>query len=109
MGFQNMIAKKKTWEAKAQAAAKASKGKHKGRKQRLEKVNNECLFTDENYKLFKKNVLKKKYFTISTLARDFKIKASLAKKAIKELLNKRLIITKINHHRMCFFMPCPNS
>merc|ERR1711920_123379 len=105
----NMIAKKKTKEAKAQAAAKASKGKNKGRKQRLEKVNNECLFTDENYKIFKKNVLKKKYFTISTLAKDFKIKASLAKKAIKELLNKRLIIMKINHHRMCFFMPCPNS
>merc|ERR1712039_518771 len=103
------ITKKKTKEAKAQAAVKASKGKNKGRKQRLEKVNNECLFTDENYKLFKKNVLKKKYFTISTLARDFKIKASLAKKAIKELLNERLITTKISHHRMHFFMPCPNS
>merc|ERR1712083_109301 len=105
----NMIAKKKTKEAKAQAAVKTSKKKHKGRKQRLEKVNNECLFTDENYKLFKKNVLKKKYFTISTLAKDFKIKASLAKKAIKELLNERLIIMKINHHRMCFFMPCSNN
>ncbi|KXZ55502.1 hypothetical protein GPECTOR_2g1051 [Gonium pectorale] len=90
----------KSKEAKALAAANSSKGKRKkwSKGKMKEKVNNAVLFDKAVYEKLLNEVPKYKMISPSVLADRLRIGGSLARAAIKELVNKGLIKPLVAHH-----------
>eukprot|EP00892_Ulva_mutabilis_P009644 jgi/Ulvmu1/7051/UM033_0111.1 len=89
----------KSKEAKALAAANSSKGKKKkwSKGKQKEKANNMVLFDQPTYDKLKSEVPKYKMITTSILSDRLKINGSLARAAIRELLDDGAI-KPIAHH-----------
>eukprot|EP00894_Picocystis_sp_ML_P004876 jgi/Pico_ML_1/55393/g1084.t2 len=83
----------KSKEAIAKAAASSSKGKKKkwSKGKSKEKVNNLVLFDKDTYDKLCAEVPKYKMITVSILSDRLRLNGSLARAAIRELLEKNLI------------------
>lgn len=92
-------------EAKALAAANSSKGKKKkwSKGKMKEKVNNMVLFDKPTYEKLLAEVPKYKMITLSILADRLRINGSLARAAIRELLDKDLIKVVTHHARQSIY------
>ncbi|KAK9812718.1 hypothetical protein WJX72_002574 [[Myrmecia] bisecta] len=88
-------------EAKALAAANSSKGKKKkwSKGKMKEKVNNQVLFDQPTYDKLLAEVPKYKMITPSVLSDRLRLNGSLARAAIRELLEKNLIKPVAQHSK----------
>ncbi|DBA70670.1 hypothetical protein WJX79_009834 [Trebouxia sp. C0005] len=98
-------------EAKALAASNSSKGKKKkwSKGKMKEKVNNQVLFDQLNYDKMKSEVPKYKMITPSILADRLRINGSLARAAIKELLNEGAIRIVAKHSKQEIYTRATNT
>lgn len=95
----------KTKEQKAAAAMAGGKSRKKkwSKEKRREKVQNQVLFSPENYKRLKAEVPKTKLITPSALVERLKITGSLARKALKELEEENLIKNIVRHGQQLIY------
>ena len=89
-------------KAQKMAAAQASKGKKKkwSKGKTREKSNGQVLFDKDTYDRLYKEVPKMKVITIANIAERLKLTGSLARKAICELRDKKLINVVYQHRGM---------
>eukprot|EP00887_Chlorella_sp_A99_P001635 scaffold8.g1635.t1 len=95
----------KSKEAKAMAAANSSKGKKKkwSKGKQKEKVNNAVLFDKATYDKLLTEVPKYKMISTSVLADRLRINGSLARAAVKELLDQGLIKVVAKTHAQAIY------
>ncbi|KDD76826.1 ribosomal protein S25 [Helicosporidium sp. ATCC 50920] len=100
-GRQEAPKEQKSKEAKALAAMSSSKGKRKkwSKGKMKEKVNNQVLFDKATYEKLNGEVPKYKMITPSILSDRLRINGSLARAAIRELLEQGLIKEVSKTHR----------
>merc|ERR1711976_560904 len=101
----NMPPQNKSKEAKAIAAANASKGKKKKWKSTKsnEKASSLCLLPEETYKKVLTEVPNYKIISTCILADRFNVNGSLARAIINDLVLKNLIRPVISHNNQCIF------
>eukprot|EP00052_Salpingoeca_macrocollata_P033575 m.8861 g.8861 ORF g.8861 m.8861 type:complete len:116 (+) comp5312_c0_seq1:879-1226(+) len=100
---------KKEKESKAAIAAKASKGGGKAKKKKWskgktrDKLNNQCMFNKTAYDKLMKEVPSYKLITPAIVSDRLQIRGSLARRAIRELQDKGLIVPVVKHSKMAIY------
>merc|ERR1712232_117950 len=90
----------KSKAAKAKAAASGGKGKRKkwSKGKARDKLNSQILFDKASYEKFQKEVPTYKLITTAVLADRLKIRGSLARRAIKEMVKDGKVAPMSTHH-----------
>ena len=91
-------------EGKSEKKGSSSKSKKKWSKAKVkEKLNNAVLFDKATYDKVIKEVPQWKLITPSLISERMKITASLAKRAIDDLVKKGLIQPVVHHHALLLY------
>ncbi|XP_006814981.1 small ribosomal subunit protein eS25-like [Saccoglossus kowalevskii] len=98
---------KKTDKPKSQGGKAKKKKWSKGKVR--DKLNNLVLFDKATYDKFYKEVPSYKLITPSVVSERLKIRGSLARAALKELLSKGLIIEVVKHHSQVIYTRNPTK
>ncbi|GMH36512.1 hypothetical protein BSKO_04380 [Bryopsis sp. KO-2023] len=101
----------KTKEAKAMAAANSGKGKKKkwSKGKQKEKVNNAVSFDKATYDKMMNDVPTYRMITPSVLSDRLRINGSLARKAIRELVEKGIIREVAKHSKQQIYTRATNK